>query len=68
MLGKLEQKKFNAKQLFKKLLKENRIELKTITTRALIEVALEQAQLYKYQKVLMLTEILERCNEGEYQW
>jgi len=35
-------------------------------TREIIEFALKNASLYKYQKVLLMVEIIGKLNEGDY--
>lgn len=54
--------KFN--QFVKKEIDSNGL-LRTIETREIIESVLKCAALYKYQKTLILVEILSKVNEGE---
>lgn len=66
-MNKLEERESKLKIELRRILKENDFDNKTVATRVLIETALERASIYKYQKILMLAEIISRCNDGEYQ-
>lgn len=66
MLTKLQKRKLEIKQKIRQALKDAGIDSKTVETRALIEVALERATMYKYQKMLMLVETIQKCEEGNY--
>lgn len=66
-MTKLEERKAKLKTELRSILKENNFDSRTVETKVLIEFALERATIYKYQKVLMLVEILAKCNDGDYQ-
>ncbi len=58
-------KEFQLKTQLRKLLRD--FDNRTVATRILLEFALERAAIYKYQKELMVIEILEKLKDGEYE-
>lgn len=63
-MTKLEERKLKARKDIRKALKN--IGNKKVETEAIIEVALMRASMYKYQKVLLMIEILAKLDDGEY--
>lgn len=62
MNQKLIDRKAAVRQQIRKALKDAKIGNKRVETRELIEEAIERASLYKYDKVMLLTEIIGKIN------
>ena len=63
-LTKLEQRELKIRKQIHQALKS--IDLKTIGTRELLDYAMRNAILYKYQKTLLLVETFAKLDNGEY--
>jgi len=63
-MSKLLERRIHTRQEVRKALKG--IDNKKVGTEAIIEYALERASMYKYQKVLLMIEIMSKLDDGEY--
>lgn len=66
-IGKLDLRKAKVRSDIQALFWEHgqHISNKTVDTRELLEFAIRRSALYKYQKVLLLTEVIAKTTAGE---